>query len=79
MTQNNELNVVKQKVLSIVASLENMDDEKDQIKLVLESLKAEHGIEPKVARKVAKMLHKGDIQKFKDEADALEELLAKVE
>lgn len=72
------MDAVKSKVLSIVAALENMDAEKDHIKAVAEEVKATYGIEPKIVKKVARIIHKNNLQKIRDENELLDQLLAKV-
>lgn len=76
--KNNEASVLKSKIMSIVTSLEVMDEEKENIKEILSDLKASHDIPPKVARAVAKIIHKGTLKDLEDEYNAIEQLHEKV-
>jgi len=56
-TGGNEKTVIKSKLMSVVASMQVMDEERENIKEVLSDLKEAHSIPPKVGRAVAKIMH----------------------
>ena len=76
--KNNELNVVFQQIQSVVASMQYMDSERDAIKETLADIESQHGIKKSVARKAAKILHKGNRQEVEEEEQSVYELLEKL-
>lgn len=74
----NEKQAIKSAINSIVASLGVMDSEKEHINDILKQLKDNHEIKPKVARKVASILHKGNLEEIKANAALVEELLGRI-
>lgn len=75
---HNETANVKGLILAIVQSLEMMDEERDTQKELLAKLKADHDIEPKVARKVAKILHKKNKKEVEEEATDVDNLYKRI-
>lgn len=73
----NESQLIKAQIMAIVGSLETMDQERDHQKEMLEKLEAEHGISKKVARKVAKLVHKQNKEEFDEETAAVDALHAR--
>lgn len=57
---NNEVKAVKDLFVSIVASKQLQELEKETQNDIYERLEQEHGIEKKVARDLARILHKGN-------------------
>ena len=75
---HNETANVKALILAIVQSLEMMDEERDAQKEVLERLFAEHSIDKKVARKVAKIIHKKNKAEFDQDKDDIDALYSRI-
>jgi predicted RNase H-like nuclease (RuvC/YqgF family) len=76
---HNEVSTLKAKIMSIVTSMQAMDEEKENIKELLADLKAQHEISPKVARKVAKLIHKAEgLSDLEEEYNAIEQLHQKL-
>jgi len=77
--RSNEKTILKSKLLSIVSSLDVMDEERENIKEIVADLKAQHGIEPKVAKAVAKILRNPEVlQDMEDAAIAIENLYKRI-
>ena len=74
----NEKAVIKAKLLSIVQSLQAKDAENEHIKEILGELKNDHGIEGKIARKVASILHKNNQAEKDEESRLISDLLSKI-
>jgi len=74
VTQATESQLIKQKIMAIVSSMETQDAERDHQKELLEQIEANHGIKKKVARKVAKLVHKKNKQEVDEENSAVENL-----
>jgi hypothetical protein len=74
-TKDNVKKVIKSSIMSIVQAYETIKAEQEAIKDIAENLKAQHGIETKVSKKVAKIVSKGEHQKHTDETNAIDELL----
>lgn len=67
---------VRNRIMAIVQSLEIMEGEREAQKAILKQLKDENDIEPKVARKVANILHKDtSTEEMQSELDAVSSLL----
>ena len=76
---NNEATVLKSKIMSIMSSMEVMDEEKENIKEICGDLKEQHNITPKVAKAVAKLLKNPEkAQEIEDENFAIDKLLLQV-
>lgn len=76
---NNEVNVIRQKMMAIVSSLEIIEDEKEMIKGLCKDLKDHHGITSKIAKKVAKILANPDLlEEFEAENNTIENLYLRV-
>ena len=75
---NGETANVKALVLSIVQSLEMIDEEREAQKELLVKLETDHGIDKKVAKKVAKLIHKKNKQEQDDEISAVDELYSRL-
>ncbi len=71
----NEAPVVKGKIIAIVEALEAMEDQREIVKGILETLEKDHGIEKKVARDAAKIIYKGDDDKRKAYTKKLNEFM----
>lgn len=77
-TSNNETKSIKNKFAALLYSNKLIEGEKEAKKEVFKALKDEHGIPPKVAKKVEKLLDKGSITEFEEEWNAIEQLYEKV-
>lgn len=64
---SNEAASVKGLILSVVQSLELIQEERDAQKEILAKLEADHGVSPKIARKVAKIIHKKNKAEYEAE------------
>jgi 3-methyladenine DNA glycosylase AlkC len=74
----NQKKNLKDKILSIVNSLEHVDDEKDFRKEVCKDIKDVYGFKPRTVMKVAKLWHKNEKNKedvFIDEVDSVYNIL----
>jgi hypothetical protein len=69
---------MKDKIALMVKVLEDMEGLKDDLKAIAEQIKQEFQIEPKISKKLAKLVHTNKIQKFEDESDEIKNLLMKV-
>lgn len=77
-TTHNSDASVKGMIMSMVSSLETIKGEREHIGDIAGKLKAEHQIEPKVSRKTATIIHKGDRTKDEEFQDAVNRLVALV-
>lgn len=78
-SKNNEKTVLKSKLMSIVASLDAMEEERENIKEIVTALKNDHGIEPKVSKAVAKILQKPEkLEEMKEHKEAVQALYDKL-
>ena len=75
---NNETGAVKGLILSIVQSLEMQAEEREAQKEMLAKLKADHGIEPKIARKVAKLIYKKNKEELDQDAADVDALYSRL-
>lgn len=73
--KDNLKKVIKSSIKSLVQSMEAIKAEKEAMKDIVDVLKSQHGIDPKVSKKTAAILFKGDKQKHTDETNAIDELL----
>lgn len=75
---NQTVQNVKNLVLGIVHSLELIDEERDAQKELLEKLDKEHGIPKKVAKKVAKLIHKQNKEEEDNTQNEVDQLYNKL-
>ena len=75
---SNEAANVKGLILSIVQSLELIQEERDAQKEMLTKLAADHGVSPKIARKVAKLIHKKNKAEYEAEQADVERLYDRI-
>lgn len=75
---NNESQLIKAQIMAVVSSFEIIDKEREHQKEVLEKLEADHGITKKVAKKVAKLVHKQNKKEVDDEFAEVDNLHSKL-
>ena len=77
-TTVNESQLIKAQIMAVVSSFEIIDKEREHQKEVLEKLEADHGITKKVAKKVAKLVHKQNKKEVDDEFAEVDNLHSKL-
>lgn len=70
---DNSKKEIKAKILSIISSMNAMDEERLNIKILCEELKGQFGIEPKTSKSVANMIR--DPEKLAKARDHMEKVL----
>lgn len=75
---SNERKAIKAKFTQLLYSNKLIEDEKEGKKDIYKSLKDEHGISNKVAKKVEKLLEKGSVTEFEEEQLLVATLYEKV-
>lgn len=71
---DNDKNKVKQYLKEAVKATERLTEEQAHIRDILNTLKADHDIEPKISRKIIGAMRKGNAPEIKEENDAFEDL-----
>ena len=77
--QDQTATAIKSQIQSIVSSMQVIDEEKENMKECLETLKNNHDIPPKVARQVANWLNNPEkMKEFESQQFEAEQLFAKI-
>lgn len=81
-TQSNELEIIASMLNSMSSSLDSIKAEKENIDSLVQDLKNNHNIAPKISKKVAMLLHDPEklenLHETRNVLDQIEQLLGKV-
>lgn len=69
---------VRDKILSMVEALVEIDNQREVIKGFAKDLEANHDIKGKISRKAARFIHKGDLQEAEEENAAIKALVTNI-